>query len=118
MDETKNDILVQMFKSMNNFQDVMIENMKDMKEDIKGLKEDVKGLKLEVRKNAEIENAHLEENKRLWEENKKLWVQNEENRKNDIRYLNEIIFKHEVYIASALGDPNAEKMKSLKKKVI
>ena len=136
-----NEMLIQIWQTLNNFQTQTINAIND-------IKEQVKENKIEIQKSREIEEAHWqenlrrwkendkrweqnerrweenerrweenerrwEENERRWEENQRLWKQYEINRKKDRADIIDIFTRYEISIARTLGDPNAEKMAQL-----
>ena len=120
MEETNINMLVaSLITSFNKFQDLMIDNIREIKDDIRVMKADIE----ELKKDSEENKKHWEENNRRWEENDKRWEENnrrwdendanwknyEKNRKTDIRSLTNILFEHEEYIASIAKDKNINK---------
>lgn len=141
MNDTDNKLLMQILKTLNEFQ---LQTTVAINE----LRAEVKENKKEIQKSREIENAHWEENKRLWEENrkrwdendrrwdendkrweendrrweenkklwdenKKLWVQYKIDRKTDRDEILGVLTRFDFIISKKLGDPNADKMKNI-----
>ena len=120
-----NEMLIQILKTLNNFQLQTTEEFSEVR--------------AEIKKSREIENEHWqenlrrwdendkrweendrrwaendkrwEENKKLWEENKKLWKENEINRKNDKNDILNILINYDISISTQLKDKNVSKMK-------
>ena len=106
MEETNINMLVSsLITSFNKFQDLMIDNIREIKDDIRVMKADIE----ELKKDSEENKKRWEENNRRWDENDANWKNYEKNRKTDIRSLTNILFEHEEYIASIAKDKNINK---------
>ena len=106
MEETNINMLVEyLITSFNKFQDLMIDNIREIKDDIRVMKADIE----ELKKDSEENKKRWEENNRRWDENDANWKNYEKNRKTDIRSLTNILFEHEEYIASIAKDKNINK---------
>ena len=106
MEETNINMLVaSLITSFNKFQDLMIDNIREIKDDIRVMKADIE----ELKKDSEENKKRWEENNRRWDENDANWKNYEKNRKTDIRSLTNILFEHEEYIASIAKDKNMNK---------
>ena len=117
----------EMVKSMNYIRGDISELRSEMK-DLRGeLKGEIKDLRNELReykeennrrwdendKRWEENNRRWEENDKRWEENNKRWEKYETNRKEDRKYVLDILTSYEISISKQLGDPNIEKMRKL-----
>ena len=134
MEETNINMLVaSLITSFNKFQDLMIDNIREIKDDIRVMKADIEELKKDSEENKkrwEENNRRWDENDKRWEENNRRWNENdkrweennrrwdekdancknyEKNRKTDISSLTNILFEHEEYIASIAKDKNMNK---------
>mgnify|MGYP000401712438 CR=1 FL=1 len=120
MEETNINMLVaSLITSFNKFQDLMIDNIREIKDDIRVMKADIDSMKKdidsmkadieELKKDSEENKKRWEENNRRWDENDANWKNYEKNRKTDIRSLTNILFEHEEYIASIAKDKNINK---------
>ena len=120
MEETNINMLVaSLITSFNKFQDLMIDNIREIKDDIRVMKADIEELKKDSEENKkrwEENNRRWNENDKRWEENNRRWDENdanwknyEKNRKTDISSLTNILFEHEEYIASIAKDKNMNK---------
>lgn len=120
MEETNINMLVaSLITSFNKFQDLMIDNIREIKDDIRVMKADIDSMKKdidsmkadieELKKDSEENKKRWEENNRRWDENDANWKNYEKNRKTDIRSLTNILFEHEEYIASIVKDKNINK---------
>ena len=113
MEETNINMLVaSLITSFNKFQDLMIDNIREIKDDIRVMKADIVVMKVdieELKKDSEDNKKRWEENNRRWDENDANWKNYEKNRKTDIRSLTNILFEHEEYIASIAKDKNINK---------
>ena len=106
MEETNINMLVaSLITSFNKFQDLMIDNIREIKDDIRVMKADIE----ELKKDSEENKKRWEENNRRWDENDANWKNYEKNRKTDIRSLTNILFEHDEYIASIAKDKNINK---------
>ena len=106
MEETNINMLVaSLITSFNKFQDLMIDNIREIKDDIRVMKADIE----ELKKDSEENKKRWEEKNRRWDENDANWKNYEKNRKTDIRSLTNILFEHEEYIASIAKDKNINK---------
>lgn len=106
MEETNINMLVaSLITSFNKFQDLMIDNIREIKDDIRVMKADIE----ELKKDSEENKKRWEENDRRWDENDANWKNYEKNRKTDISSLTNILFEHEEYIASIAKDKNMNK---------
>ena len=118
MTKKENEMLAQIYKSLNAFQSQTVKAIND-------LREEVRENKREIQKSREIEEAHWQENlrcwnenERRWEENDRLWAENKQkwkeykkNRIQDKNDLIKILSSYEYSISKSLGDPNTEKIK-------
>lgn len=100
-----NMLVASLITSFNKFQDLMIDNIREIKDDIRVMKADIE----ELKKDSEENKKRWEENNRRWDENDANWKNYEKNRKTDIRSLTNILFEHEEYIASIAKDKNMNK---------
>ena len=120
MEEANNDKMMQLICSFSNFKDEMIKSMNHIREDMNYIRGDIKDLKDDLKEFKEETNRRWEENNRRWDENDKRWDANDKKwekyeiyRKEDRKYILDILTTYEVSISEQLGDPNVRKMRKL-----
>ena len=113
MDEMNNNKVERMLYSISDFKDGMIKSVNYIRGDINELKGEIKDLKSDVNEVKSELIEFKEESYRRWDNNDKKWERYEKNRKEDRKYILDILTSYDISISTRLGAPNVEKMRKL-----